>query len=216
MTQQDSLHSVGDQGFGKTISVVQYVFNLVKHYPNVVIVSNIILYNLPKDTKIIYYKTIDELFRLFEQVSNGYGGVIYIVDEIQTLFNNLLRRGCNVQTLEVISQQRKQRKHIIGTAQVFNRIDLVFREQMKNIIDCNCFGGILQYNRALVFDKLKNKEDEVIIKKRFIWFHTPLLYSSYDTYAVISAYRREFQTSMLSDEAYELFKKMLGGINNEQ
>lgn len=205
--------SVG-QGFGKTISLVNYVFQLVKEYPKLVIVSNIEIKGLPENTKIIYYKTIDELFRLFDEVKNGYCGVVYVVDEIQVLFNNLLRRGANIQTLEVISQQRKQRKHIIGTAQVFSRIDVVFREQMENVVVCNCFFGFLQYNKTIVEEEsLEENKSKIRVKKRHLWFHTPELYDSYDTSAVISGYRKEFVNSELSEEAYEFFKKMLGGIN---
>lgn len=37
----------------------------------------------------------------------------------------------------------------------------------------------------------------------------------YDTDAIISAYREEFVNSELTEEAFEMFKKMLGGINND-
>lgn len=121
----------GEQGCGKTISLVNYVRQLVDYYPKVVIVSNIKLIGFPEHIKIIYYQNISQLFKLFDEVHNGYAGVIYIVDEIQVLFHALLKRSYNVETLETISQQRKQRKHILGTAQVYKRIDKVFREQMN-------------------------------------------------------------------------------------
>ena len=127
----------GFQGSGKTLSLANYVYQLVKAYPKVVIVSNVRFFGFPEKTKIIYYESINDLIKLFSDVHNGYAGVIYVVDEIQTLFNNLLRRGQNVDVLEVISQQRKQRKHIVGTAQVYGRIDKVFREQMENVIICD-------------------------------------------------------------------------------
>lgn len=196
--------------------MVNYVQQIIKKYPKAVIVSNIELKGFPKDIKIIYYKNINELFRLFDKVRNGFCGVIYIVDEIQILFNNLLKRSQNVDTLEVISQQRKQRKHIIGTAQVFSRIDKVFREQMLGIVDCNNFFGFLQFNKVFRGCDITENGEITRIKSRHLWIHTPELYNSYDTDAVISAYREEFENSELSDEAYELFKKMLGGINNDK
>lgn len=134
--------------------MVNYAKQLAKFYPKLVIVSNVEIKGLPETTKIIYFKSIDELFRLFDEVKNGYAGVLYLVDEIQVLFNNLLRRGSNIQTLEAISQQRKQRKHIVGTAQVFSRIDIVFREQMEHVIICNCFFGFLQYNKMIKEEEL--------------------------------------------------------------
>lgn len=203
-------------GSGKTLSLVNYVKQLVKQYPKVVIVSNIELKDFPDSTKIIYYRNINELFRLFEEVKNGYAGVIYIIDEIQILFNNLLKRCQNVATLEVISQQRKQRKHIIGTAQVYSRIDKPFREQMAGIVACTNYFGCLQYNKVFDGSKVNDNGDITKIKSRHLWFHSPELYKSYDTDAVISAYREEFENTELTDEAYEIFKKMLGGINNER
>lgn len=203
-------------GCGKTLSLVQYVLELVKRFPKVVIVSNIELKNFPKEIKIIYYRNINELFKLFDEVRNGYAGVIYIIDEIQILFNNLLKRSQNVATLEVISQQRKQRKHIIGTAQVFSRIDKPFREQMTGIVDCKNFFGCLQYNKVFSGTDVNDSNEITKIKSRHLWFHSPELYNSYDTDAIISAYRQEFENVELSDEAFELFKKMLGGINNER
>lgn len=208
----------GSQGSGKTLSLVNYVKQISKDFPKVVIVSNIELKGFPKELKIIYYSNINQLFRLFDEVKNGYAGVVYIVDEIQILFNSLLRRSQNVSVLEAISQQRKQRKHIIGTAQVFTRIDKVFREQMENVVVCKNYFGVLQFNKTIDGTEVAETSDggyAMKIKKRHLWFHTPELYNSYDTSAVISAYREEFVNSELSDEAYDLFKKMLGGINNE-
>lgn len=81
----------GEQGSGKTISLVNYVRQLVDYYPKVVIVSNIKLIGFPDHIKIIYYQNISQLFKLFDEVHNGYAGVIYIVDEIQVLFHALLK-----------------------------------------------------------------------------------------------------------------------------
>lgn len=201
---------------GKTLSLVNYVSQIIKDYPKVVIVSNIVLKDIPKDIKIIYYSNINQLFKLFDEVRNGYAGVIYIVDEIQILFNNLLKRAINVSSLETISQQRKQRKHIIGTAQVYSRIDKVFREQMDSIVSCSNYFGSLQFNKLFKGSDVDDSGKITKVKSYHLWFHTPELYNSYDTDAIISAYREEFINSELSDEAYELFKKMLGGVNNDK
>lgn len=144
---------------------------MLRDYPKVVIVSNIELKDFPKDIKILYYSNINQLFKLFDEVRNGYAGVIYIVDEIQILFNNLLKRAQNVSSLEVISQQRKQRKHIIGTAQVYSRIDKVFREQMDSIVDCNKYFGCLQYNKVFRGCDVNDDNEIAKIKSRHLWFH---------------------------------------------
>ena len=78
MKLQVFLLSVGDQGYGKTISMVNYAKQLAKYYPKLVIVSNVVINDLPDSTRIIYFKSIDELFRLFDEVKNGYAGVLYL------------------------------------------------------------------------------------------------------------------------------------------
>lgn len=174
-------------------------------------VSNVRINNLSKNTKVIFFKNLDELIELFEIVNNGEYGVIYFIDEIQVLFNALLKRGMNVQTLEVISQQRKQRKHIVGTAQVFMKIDKVFREQMKNVVICKNFFKFLQFNKLVDGFESEEKDGKLVpaVKKHCLWFHTLNLYESYDTSQIISAYRKEYENSELTTDRLNLILKKL-------
>lgn len=205
----------GEQGSGKTLSLTSYIQKINEIYPKCVIVSNIEFKNLRKGTKVIYYKNLNQLVELFDTVMNGEYGVVYVVDEIQVLFNALLKRAMNVNTLEVISQQRKQRKHIIGTAQIYMKIDKVFREQMKNVILCKKILGFLQLNRLI--DGFSTTEEngklKYEVKKYFFWFHTTKLYNSYDTSKIISAYRTEYENVELNDER---LKQIIAKIQMEE
>ncbi len=58
----------------------------------------------------------------FKRYSNGEFGVIFLVDEIQLYMNSLESKNINIEVITQISQQRKQRKHIIATSQVFGRM----------------------------------------------------------------------------------------------
>lgn len=198
-------------GSGKTLSLVNYVKQLNKQYPKMVIVTNIEIKGLLSGTKIIRYRNLNQLVELFDSVNNGEYGVLYVVDEIQVLFNALLKRAMNVNVLEVISQQRKQRKHIIGTAQIYMKIDKVFREQMKNVVICHNFFGILQFNKLIDGFETEEKDGKLKydVKKHFLWFHTPELYGSYDTSQIISAYKKEFEASELTSSQLEIILKKL-------
>ena len=62
---------------------------------------------------------MDELAIALTNVNNGFLGVIYIIDEIHTYFNSLESKNIPMFVFTEISQQRKQRKLIIGTSQLF-------------------------------------------------------------------------------------------------
>ena len=175
----------GSQGSGKTLSAVQYCQKLAFAYPNMILVTNI---NLDRskfnNIRIYEYTDLHDLNRY----SNGYDGVCFLIDEIQIEFNSLESKMIDPVVITEISQQRKQRKHIVGTSQVFNRIAKPFREQFKMICMCKCFFGLIQFN------KLVNGEDCIVdeagqvtcshVRRKF-WFHSPTLYKLYDTYAKV-------------------------------
>jgi DNA polymerase III delta prime subunit len=126
----------------------------------------------------------------FTKYSNGEAGIIYLVDEIQLYLNSLESKNVNMDVMTQISQQRKQRKHIITTSQVFGRMAKPLREQFSNVIVCKNFFGFVQRNSLVDRDSLdsESSSDTNIkgkVKKNFIWFHNPRMYKRYDTYYVI-------------------------------
>lgn len=174
----------GPQGSGKTLSAVQYVLRLIKAYPHSILVTNVEIQGLPEDYQVYQYTGLRDL----STYSNGYAGVIYLIDEIQIEFNSLESKNIDPSVITEIAQQRKQRKHIVGTSQVFGRIAKPFREQFKYAMLCRCFAGVLQYN--VLIDGAKSIEDadghiQCDSIKRYMWLHDPELYKSYNTYAKI-------------------------------
>lgn len=174
----------GPQGSGKTLSAVQYVRSLAKRYPGMILCSNVRIDGLPESVRVYPYTGLDCL----SKYSNGYAGTVFLIDEIQIEFNSLESKNIEPSVITEIAQQRKQRKHIVGTSQVFQRIAKPFREQFKYAMLCRCIGGVFQYNTLI--DGARSVEDsEGHIKcenvRRYFWFHTPALYDSYDTYAKI-------------------------------
>ena len=101
-----------------------------------------------------------------------------------------------------VSQQRKQRKHIVGTSQVYMRMAKALREQIKNVVICKNILGCLQINRLVNGETARELDGELKFDttKLFAWFHSPELYSSYDTYAKMKRYSKEWKG--VSGEVY--------------
>lgn len=192
----------GPQGSGKTISAVKYVQQIKQRYPKCLLVSNVDI----KGLDILPYKGLDSLFN----VSNGMQGVIYLIDEIHLEFNSLESRNISIEEMIEFSQQRKQRKHIVGTSQVFMRLAKPLREQIKDVVICNNIGGVLQHNTLIDGEKCTEEGGKFhgSVRKHFFWFHSPELYGSYDTYAKMQRYKDEWQgkqraASALSPSLFE-------------
>lgn len=173
----------GPQGSGKTISAVSYVRNLAKRYPAMILVTNVEFHE-DLGIKVFPYTGLYDL----NKYENGYAGVVFFIDEIQIEFNSLESKKIDPVVITEIAQQRKQRKHIVGTSQVFNRIAKPFREQVKLVCMCRNLFGYFQINCVVKGEDCEIDENGHITTehiKRFYWFHTPVLYSAYDTYAKI-------------------------------
>lgn len=182
----------GGQGAGKTLSLVQYVRKLCQRYPAVKVCSNMHI-SLPEGIEVYPWEGV----KSFTDISNGYAGVIYVIDEIHLEFNSLESKKMDSGIFTVVSQQRKQRKHIVGTSQVFNRIAKPFREQFKYAVSCRSVAGVFQINTLIDARNATEKDGEIVASslKNFFWFHRPELYGSYDTYAVMQRLRKEWDNA---------------------
>lgn len=181
----------GSQGQGKTLSAVQYVRELSWEYPEMILVTNVDIKGLCPSVEVYEYNGIECLTKY----ENGYKGVVYLIDEIHLEFNSLESKNIPIEVMIEVSQQRKQRKHIIGTSQVFLRMAKPLREQIKNLVICQNLFGCIQYNKLIDGETIREDNGKVVmdIKKKSWWFHTPELYDSYDTYAKMRRYRNEWK-----------------------
>lgn len=199
----------GAQGYGKTLSGVQYVLELAWMYPQSILVTNTYIKPdlFPEGYDIREYNGLDDL----KNVENGYAGVIYFIDEIHLELNSLESKNIDVDIMTEISQQRKQRKHIVGTSQVYCRMAKPLREQIKDIVVCKCFFGCIQYNRLIDAFETTEKNGQLHTKtqKRFFFFHNPVIYGAYDTYAKMHRYKAEWQ-----GRSQQLPDWMLGGVTS--
>lgn len=179
---------VGWQGGGKTLSAVYHVDRLMSIFPKCKLVTNIIFNKdlIDYSDRIIYFQSVDELAEKLVKVNNGECGVIYLIDEIQTYFNALDSKNIPPYVFTEISQQRKQRKLIIGTSQLWDRMAKPFREQANYEIRCNTLFNVLTVQTVIdahtlkMDDKTGRSVGNVI--KRGWFFHNRRLRNMYDTY----------------------------------
>lgn len=184
----------GTQGSGKTLSAVRYVQQLAHRYPRSILVSNIeITSGLPDDYTVLPWDGLKSL----TDITNDEYGVIYLIDEIHLLFNSLESKSIPIELFTCISQQRKQRKLIVATSQLFLRLAKPFREQARRVVMCRPILRYIQLNRVLDGATLSEVNGEILGNQvgLYIWFHSPALYQSYDTYALVRRSKNDWQTS---------------------
>ncbi len=181
----------GGQGSGKTLTAVQYIQKLMRAYPEAILCTNTAIKGLPETVKTVPYDGVDCLKRL----ENGYKGVVYFIDEIHLEFNSLESKNIDIEVMIEIAQQRKQRKHIVGTTQVYGRMAKPLREQIRNVVLCEKYFGCLQRNQLIDGFKTQEVNGKLVTEtKRVYWFfHSADLYKSYDTYEKMKRYKKEWK-----------------------
>ncbi|MEM0174241.1 MAG: ATP-binding protein [Sulfolobaceae archaeon] len=169
----------GVQGSGKTYSMVQYALQVKAKYPKCKVISNVHINNMD-------YIVYDGIKSIREN-ANGEDGILVLIDEMHLEFNSLESREIGISVFVEISQQRKQRVHIIGTSQVYMRLAKAFREQMKYVVLCKCFFRCVQWNKVIDGEESEEIDGKLNAKviNRYIDFHKVSGYKAYDTYQKI-------------------------------
>lgn len=179
----------GPQGSGKTIGMVDYVLRLKKEYPDCKLYSN---FTIEGQDGII--KNLNDLLKK----RNGEDGIIFCIDEIQNEFSTAASRNFPESLLSTLTQQRKQKIHIVASSQVFTRVAKPIREQCFIVVDCRTFWNRWtrlrayhadEYNSIVDSNSLdKKRKLHKVWKKSFI--QTDELREKYDTYEVVKRMSR--------------------------
>lgn len=159
----------GTQGQGKTTSAVSLVWDLIRLYPKCRLVTNVDICFMGIPNEVIKYTSTDDLGKYG---NNGLDGVIFLIDEIHLSWNSLESKSVSPADMIEFAQSRKQRRLIIGTAQRWHRIAKPAREQLKYIIDCKCYFGMLQRNMVVDMETAREMPDGTLkVDKGFTyWF----------------------------------------------
>lgn len=172
----------GRQGYGKTIAMCQFAREMQKEYPKAMCISNLD-YKWENATLKNWRKLID--------YTNGKHGVIAIIDETQNWFSSNDSKNFPPEMLEVITQNRKNRRIILGTAQNFYLLAKAIRSQATEVRRCATILGAL----TIVIKVEPILDSDGNVKKwrhrgMYFFVHDKELRESYDTYKVIKSLRK--------------------------
>lgn len=167
----------GRQGSGKTSSMVHYLHELQHQYPHCKVITNF-AYTGEDMVLFDWHQLID--------YSNGYAGVVVAMDELQNWFSCKQSANFPPEMLGVVTQNRKNRRVILGTAQNFYMLAKDIRTQCTEVRRCMTIGGVFTIvhrvrpvcNSAGDVEKFDNLGF-------YCWVHTPQERESYDTYKAI-------------------------------
>ena len=182
----------GFQGSGKTLSMVHYCLKMLEKYPSCLCYSNVAI----DHARVLLFSTNDELEKIL-QVKNGASGVLILLDEAHLFFNK--KRGISLDFLAAISQQRKNRMHIVMSSQIWEELDISLRKQVKEIVSCRSLFRTIIINEVadgetLTYDK---QQGAYVAKKKYTYiFHmTRREAEMYDTLQTISRNDEYIQNS---------------------
>lgn len=179
----------GEQGSGKTLSAVHYVYNLARCFPRAQVVTNVGL-TWDLENEVIPYTSPEQMLAL----DNGDYGIIFFLDEMHIEFNSLESKGMDSHIFELVSQQRKARKHIVGTSQVFGRLAKPFREQFKYAVCCDNFCGVIFRQQIFKAMNVASGEDittRLCPRATKFYFPAPSDFQMYDTTQIIRRMRSD-------------------------
>lgn len=169
----------GRQGNGKTIAMIEFARRMQKEYPKALCLTN------------LNYKYQDEEldhWRKLIDFKNGINGIIAVMDETQNWFSSNQSKDFPPEMLQVVTQNRKNRRIILGTAQNFYLLAKSIRSQTTEVRRCSTFLGCLTVVRK--FEPILDSDGKVKEWKRrgmYFFVHSKELRESYDTYHVINS-----------------------------
>ena len=167
----------GRQGSGKTTSMVEQAIRMQKEYPLCKCTSN--LGYTHEDMALLDW-------RMLINYKNGIKGVIVLMDELQNWFSSNDSKNFPPEMLQVITQNRKNRRVIMGTAQNFYLLSKAIRTQTTEVRRCATLLGCLTIVRR--FEPILDAEGNVAEWKNkgmYFFVHNKELRESFDTFKVI-------------------------------
>ncbi len=167
----------GEQGSGKSIAAVEYIYSQLEKYPRAEFNANIDVEG--------QHSLIEGLEDIIDS-DNGIYGQINLIDEIQNWLNSNESKNVPVEFIGELCQQRKQAKQIIGTTQRFNRMSKQLRQECtllcKPITVMGCLTIVRVYKPNVDADGAIKKARKL---RTYFFVHTDELRESYDTYAKV-------------------------------
>lgn len=182
---------MGEFGSGKTLSAVNFCFDVLTKYPKTIFITNTKIKNITNETH--YFNTAEELTKILQEVlsEKNKNGYVIFMDEMHVVLSDLFSSS-NPIFLAYLSQLRKLGVIIVGTCQLYNKCPKVVRDYLRlsgQIIFCHKILKGITLNRYVDMDTCQENSNLKLDYKlsHIDWFfHTIELYESYDTHAVIT------------------------------
>lgn len=181
---------MGEFGSGKTLSSVNFCFDVLLQYPNAVFITNTSIKGVKNES--YFFTGADELTKILQDVltEKNKNGYVIFIDEMHVVLSELFATS-NPVFLAYLSQLRKLGVVIIGTCQLYNKCPKVIRDYLRlsgQIIFCHKIFKGITLNRYVDMDTaIETSSLKLDYKLKHIdwFFHTVELYECYDTHAVI-------------------------------
>lgn len=167
-------------GAGKTISMIEFARSMQKEYPRALCTTNL---------GYKYENTPLLDWRMLMNYKNDIFGVIVAIDELQNWFSSNDSKNFPPDMLTIITQNRKNRRIILGTSQNFYLLAKAIRSQATEVRRCSTLFGALTIVRR--FEPILDSDGNVKEFKKIGWYffvHDKELRESYDTYKVINRF----------------------------
>lgn len=189
----------GHFGSGKTLSSVDLITNILDLFPKCQLVSNVEIHNISNHC----FFACNDYHEFLKYWANCVtrddfsDGTIVFVDEVQTFFKELLEQHGSYQEYDlfytILGQLRKLNCFVIFTSQLYNKVPKILRDyilQNGQIVYCKkLFNGFTLYR---YYDMSTIEEtSKITLKGNFkrydFTIHSPELYTSYDSRAVVAS-----------------------------
>lgn len=171
----------GEQGSGKTTLMAYLVRKYKTVYPRVIVRSNFSCSIQDYELTSWEELTLD---------TNGIYGEIDCIDEIQNWFSSNQSKNFPPDMLTIITQQRKVRRCILATSQVFTRVAKPIRENTYLMYYPFTAFGCITFVRVYkpILDEQGNLKDRKL-RKFFFFVHDEELRNMFDSYKTICSLR---------------------------
>lgn len=127
---------LGSFGGGKTISAVRRVYEICKRHKGVTVLTNLNLFNFPKDTTIVKLVNSKQILDLPDKS-------IVLIDEIGSIFNSRdfagSKKSVPKPVYQLILQCRHRRIVLFGTVQRWNLLDKQLRDIADTVSVCHSY-----------------------------------------------------------------------------
>lgn len=170
----------GRQGNGKTSTMVHDLLQIQKQHPYCEVLTNFDYVNQTESLE--HWKQLID----YKNSTDLQAGVVACIDELQNWFSSKDSKNFDPQMLSIITQNRKNRRLILGTAQQFYMLSKDIRTQCTEVRHCTTFLGCITivHKRIPVVDSA----GEVVEWKNrgfYFWIHNKETRNSYDTWKCI-------------------------------